>query len=84
VTFTYVVTNNAAEPATITALADDKFGVLAGTRTARWDGLPVGGSCTFAATFAVPRDYRASHVDVFSATATDGTATRIPRPTTRR
>jgi hypothetical protein len=73
VTFTYTVTNNSAEAATITVLADDKFGTLAGDADCKvGTTLAAGATCTFAATFAVPAgDSPGSHTDVFSATASD-------------
>ncbi len=74
VTFTYVVTNNSLEAATLTVLSDDKFGTLAGDADCQVGTvLPGGASCTFSATFAVPAgDYPGSHVNVFTATASDG------------
>ena len=74
VTFTYVVTNNSTEAATLTVLADDKFGTLTGDADCQLGTvLPAGGACTFSATFAVPAgDYPGSHVNVFTATAADG------------
>jgi LPXTG-site transpeptidase (sortase) family protein len=74
VTFTYTVTNHAAETATITVLSDNKFGVLAGDADCQVGTvLAANGSCTFDATFAVPAgDYPGSHVNTFSATVNDG------------
>ena len=65
VTFTYVVTNNSAEAATITALTDDKFGTLAGDADCQVGTvLAAGGSCAFQATFAIPAgDYPGSHTE---------------------
>ena len=73
VTFTYVVTNNASEPATITALSDDRFGTLTGDADCAVDTiLAAGASCSFEATFAVPAGATGStHVNVFTATAKD-------------
>ncbi|MBP6786366.1 MAG: DUF11 domain-containing protein [Candidatus Promineofilum sp.] len=74
VTFTYVVTNNATEPATITSLTDDKFGTLAGDADCQVGTVLAanGGSCTFDALFNVPAgDYPGSHTNVFTAKAED-------------
>ena len=74
VTFTYVVTNNSTEAATITALSDDKFGTLDGDADCKVNTVLAGngGSCSFQAVFAVPAgDFPGSHVDVFTATARD-------------
>ena len=75
VTFTYVVTNAAAEAATITVLTDDRFGSLVGDADCQVGTVLAasGGSCSFQATFAIPAgDVPGSHVNVFTATATDG------------
>ncbi|MBM3152632.1 MAG: sortase, partial [Chloroflexi bacterium] len=74
VTFTYTVTNNSLEAATITALSDDRFGPLTGDADCQVTTVlaPLA-SCSFEATFAVPAgDFPGSHVDVFSATVSDG------------
>ena len=74
VTFTYVVTNNATEPATITSLTDDKFGTLAGDADCQVGTVLAanGGTCEFDAVFNVPPgDYPGSHVNVFTAKAED-------------
>jgi hypothetical protein len=73
VTFTFVVTNNSAEAASITSLTDDKFGTLAGDADCKVGTvLAAGASCNFTATFAVPAGpYPGSHVNVFTAVASD-------------
>ncbi len=74
VTFTYVVENNGDVSATITLLTDDKFGALAGDADCHVGTvLAAGASCQFAAVFAVPAGpVDGSHVNVFTATLTDG------------
>ncbi len=73
VMFTFVVINNAQEPATITSLADDKFGALNGDDDCEVGvTLPVGGSCEFQQEFDIPAgDYPGSHVNLFTVKATD-------------
>ena len=70
VTFTYVVTNNSTEAATITVLSDDKFGTLPGDADCQVGTVLAGGaSCSFEATFPIPAgDFPGSHVNVFTAT----------------
>ena len=72
VTFTYVVTNNSTEAATITALSDDKFGTLAGDADCKVNTVLAGNG----AVVLLPGhlrgaggDFPGSHVDVFTATA---------------
>jgi VCBS repeat-containing protein len=74
VTFTYVVTNNSTEAATITVLSDDQFGTLSGDSDCQVGTvLASGASCSFEATFAIPAgDVPGSHINTFSATVTDG------------
>lgn len=73
VTFTYTITNNSLEAATITALNDDRFGALTGDADCQVGTILAGGaSCSFDATFAVPAgDYPGSHVNTFTASASD-------------
>ncbi|HZK67433.1 MAG TPA: hypothetical protein VFD42_07825, partial [Chloroflexota bacterium] len=73
-TFTFVVTNNAAEAATITALSDNKFGPLAGDDDCQMGTVLAGkASCSFGANFVIPAgDFPGSHVNTFTAKATDG------------
>jgi hypothetical protein len=73
VEFTFVVTNNAAEDATITVLTDDKFGTLTGDADCQVGTVLAanGGNCEFKATFNVTGAGGTSHTNVFSATATD-------------
>ena len=70
VTFTYVVTNNSTEAATITALTDDKFGTLAGDADCQVGTvLAAGARCVFEATFAIPAgDFPTGHINIFTAT----------------
>jgi len=74
VTFTYTVANNGTEAATITGLSDDRFGPLAGDADCYVGAvLAPGQTVSFEATFAVPAgDYPGSHVNVFTATVSDG------------
>jgi len=74
VTYTYTVTNNSTETATITALSDDQFGPLAGDFDCQVSTVLAGGTnCSFDAAFSVPAgDFPGTHVNVFSATVTDG------------
>ena len=76
VTFTYVVKNNSLEAATITALSDDQFGLLAGDDDCKVGTVLSGlASCTFQATFAIPAGATGTtHVDVFTAKAVDDDA----------
>ncbi len=73
VTFTYVVANTGNVPVTITSLADDQFGTLAGDADCMvGTELAAGTSCSFEATFAIPAGATGStHVDVFTAHADD-------------
>ena len=73
VPFTFVVTNNSAEAATITDLTDDKFGALAGDADCQVGTVLAGGaSCTFSASFSIPAGtYPGEHVNVFTATVLD-------------
>ena len=73
VTFTYTVTNNSTEAATITVLSDDKVGTLIGDADCQVGTVLAGGaSCSFEAMFAIPAgDYPGSHVNVFTATVSD-------------
>ena len=76
VTFTFEVINHSTEAATITVLSDNKFGTLAGDADCKKDTVlaaagTTGDSCSFEATFAIPAG-TGTHVDVFSATVTDG------------
>jgi uncharacterized repeat protein (TIGR01451 family) len=72
VTFNFVVKNNGLEAATITALSDDKFGTLTDDADCKIDTvLAAGGSCSFSATFTVSGAGGTSHVNVFTATASD-------------
>ena len=73
VTYTYTVTNNSTEAATITALSDDQFGPLAGDSDCQVSTDIAGGAnCSFDATFSVPAgDFPGTHVNIFSATVTD-------------
>jgi uncharacterized repeat protein (TIGR01451 family) len=73
VTFTFTVTNTSTVDAvTITSLSDDKFGVLVGDADCQVGTvIPVGGSCTFDATFAVNGEGDTSHTNVFTAHAED-------------
>ena len=53
-TFTHVVKNNSLEAATITALSDAQFGLLAGDDDCKVGTVLSGlASCTFEATFAI-------------------------------
>jgi len=75
VEFTFVVTNNADEDATITDLSDNKFGTLTGDADCQLGTVLAanGGSCQFKETFSIPAgDAGDTHVDTFSATVTDG------------
>ena len=74
VDFTYTVTNNSSEPAEITVLSDNRFGILAGDVDCQVGTIlaPLA-SCSFDATFAVPAgEALATHVNTFTATVTDG------------
>ena len=73
VAFTFAVTNNSAEAVTITSLADDKFGTLAGDADCKVGTvLAAGAACDFSAIFAVPAgDYPGSHTNIFTAVAAD-------------
>ena len=74
VTFTYAVTNNSAEAATITALSDDKFGTLAGDADCQVGTVLAGGaSCSFEITKWVAGDYESgiSHKNTAIAVASD-------------
>jgi hypothetical protein len=73
VTFTFTVTNNAAEPATISELSDNKFGTLAGDADCQLGTVLAanGGNCSFQATFNVTGAGGTTHVDVFTGKATD-------------
>lgn len=74
VTFTYVVENNGDVSATITYLNDDEFGDLTGDADCQVGTvLGTGASCEFSADFEVPAGpVGGSHVNVFTATLTDG------------
>jgi len=74
VTFTYRVTNNSVESATITVLSDDQFGVLGGDADCAVGTILAGGAfCEFEETFTLPATTApATHVNVFTATVTDG------------
>jgi LPXTG-site transpeptidase (sortase) family protein len=74
ITYTYTVTNNSTEAATITALSDDQFGLLAGDSDCQVSTILAGSAnCSFDATFSVPAgDFPGTHVNVFSASVTDG------------
>ncbi|MGE0228744.1 MAG: hypothetical protein AB7U23_09565 [Dehalococcoidia bacterium] len=69
VTFTFTVINTGPVPATITSLADDKFGTLTGDADCKVGTvLAVGASCTFNATFTVPGGSAlGTHVNTFTA-----------------
>jgi streptogramin lyase len=73
VLFTFKVTNNSVEAATITALSDNKFGTLAGDADCHVGAvLAAGASCEFSTTFAIPAGgSSSSHVNTFSAMVTD-------------
>ena len=73
VLFTFVVTNNSGEAATITALSDDKFGTLSGDADCQVGTVLAGGaSCTFSGTFSIPAgDYPGTHMNIFTATGED-------------
>ncbi len=74
VTFTFVVTNNAPEAATIASLSDNKFGTLAGDADCQLGTILAanGGSCSFLATFPIPANTNlGSHINTFTAVATD-------------
>ncbi len=74
VEFTFRVTNNSLEAAAITALTDDKFGILTGDADCKVGTVLAGGAyCAFDATFGIPAgDFPGTHVNVFTATVTDG------------
>jgi large repetitive protein len=72
--FTFTVTNDASEAATITNLSDSKFGGLAGDDDCKVGiVLAPGAGCSFQATFAIPADSNllAVHTNTFTAVATD-------------
>jgi uncharacterized repeat protein (TIGR01451 family) len=73
VTFTFVVTNNATEAATITSLSDSVFGLLAGDADCKVTTLlAAGASCSFQATFPILANTNlGSHSNTFTAVATD-------------
>ena len=73
VKFTFVVYNNNDESATISALYDDKFGILVGDADCKVGTILAGkSSCSFDATFAVPAGTAGTdHKNIFSATLTD-------------
>jgi len=78
VTFTYVVTNTSSEePVTITSLADDIYGALAGDDDcAVGTVLAAGASCDFAISQWVEGDFTGpDHVNVFTAHAVDNDGT---------
>lgn len=74
VTFTYRITNNGNEDVAVSEITDDKFGTLAGDADCQVGTLiPANSYCEFEATFAIPAgDFPDVHVNVFSATVTDG------------
>ncbi|WP_225752563.1 DUF11 domain-containing protein [Actinotalea sp. Marseille-Q4924] len=73
VTYTYVVTNNSAEAATITVLTDDKIGPLSGDADCTVTTLlAAGASCSFTATGTIPAgDYPSEYTNLGSVTVTD-------------
>ncbi len=74
VDFTYTVTNNSAESASITILSDDQFGALTGDADCQVGTVLSGSaSCSFTTTFPVPAgSVPGSHTDVFTTTVNDG------------
>ena len=76
VTYTFVVTNNSAEAASITSLSDDQFGTLVGdddcqVGTVLASAGSTGASCTFTVTKWISGDVPDSHVNVFTAIVSD-------------
>ena len=73
VTFTYRVTNNSTEAATITELKDNKFDPLAGDADCQVNTvLAAGAWCEFTAAHVISGDFGGpDHVNVFTATAQD-------------
>ena len=73
VTFTFVVTNNGVEPATISSLSDSVYGPLAGDADCKVGTvLAPKASCDFAITRSVYGDFSGdNHVNVFTGKAKD-------------
>ncbi|MGH8247378.1 MAG: beta strand repeat-containing protein, partial [Gammaproteobacteria bacterium] len=73
VTFTFTVTNNSLESATITALSDSVFGVLSGDADCQIGTvLGSGASCNFTLAQTISGDFPGSHTNTGSVTVSDG------------
>lgn len=72
-TFTYTVTNNSSEAATITSLSDDQFGPLQGDADCQVGTvLPGNTACSFSVSFNIPAgNTGGTHVNVFTAAVRD-------------
>jgi uncharacterized repeat protein (TIGR01451 family) len=72
VTFTFVVTNNSLESATITSLEDNIFGTLVGDSDCQVGTVLVGGaSCSFEYITTLTGEANSTHTNVFTAVVED-------------